>query len=195
MPLKILGYAGWKITNATLSSFAVLISYLLAYIQLMVSKLKRDHFVFSRNSCLGYTHILLHVMLDFSTFSVVLIDFSVPCLIGSRNSFSLRCHQSTLGQFHSPHLYHPMLPSPSSVPQSPLPCPWLFQPISCSGAIQHSPLGLPVICRATHTSVLMWKEKTVCAIKAKEVKLQQPSSYLYCCRNRAVPWPCSWVTP
>lgn len=119
MPLKILGYAGWKITNATLSSFAVLISYLLAYIQLMVSKLNRDHFVFGRNSCLGYTHILLHVMLDFSTFSVVLIDFSVPCLIGSRNSFSLRCHQSSSqSPFISPNaaITIPCPSVPSSLP-------------------------------------------------------------------------------
>lgn len=167
MPLKILGYAGWKIRNATLSSFVVLISYLLAYIQWMVSKLNGDHDGFGRNS-LGYPHILPHVMLDISTFSVVLIDFSGPCLIGSRNSFSVS--QSTLGQFHSPHLYHPTLPSPSPDPQSPGPCPWLLQPISsCSRAIQHSPLGLPVTSARPHTPQC-WCEgrKTVWTTKAKE---------------------------
>lgn len=159
MPVKILGYAGWKITNATLSSFVVLISYFLAYIQLMVSKLNRDHDGFGRNSYLGYPHIFPHVKLDVSTFSVVLIDFSGPRLIGSRNSFSLRCLTEHIGA---------VLQSPSLSPL--LPCPWLLQPISsCSRAIQHSPLGLPVTSARPHTAQC-WCEgrKTVCTTKAKE---------------------------
>lgn len=92
--------------NATLSSFAVLISYLLAYLQFFVFKLKRDY-VFGRNSCLGYPCILPHVLLSVSTFSVVVIDFSGPCLIRSRNSFSSRCLVEQVGAAVSqPHLYY-----------------------------------------------------------------------------------------
>lgn len=53
--------------------------------------------MFGRNSCLGCLCILSHVLLGVSTFSVVVIDFSGPCLIRSRNSFSLRCLAEQVG--------------------------------------------------------------------------------------------------
>lgn len=74
-----------KNKNATLSSFAVLISYLLACLQLLVFKLNRNYDVFGRSSALGYPCILPHVLLGVSTFSVVAKDFSEPCLIRSEN--------------------------------------------------------------------------------------------------------------
>lgn len=160
MPLKILGHAGWKITNATLSPFAVLISYLLTYIQLMVSKLNRDHDVIGRNFCLGYPHILPYVMLDISTFSVVLTDFSEPYLIGSKNSFSLRClpeHTGVLLQF-------PFI-SPNAAITIHCPSGPSFLPLAVPAhlLLQQSHSAQPTgpathICKATHASVLMWRE-------------------------------------
>lgn len=95
-----------KNKNATLSSLAVLLSYLLALLQIFVFKLKRDY-VFGRNSCLGYPCILSHVLLSVSTFTVLVIDFSGPCLIRSRNLFSSRCLAEQVGTAVSqPHLYY-----------------------------------------------------------------------------------------
>lgn len=88
----------------------------------MVSKLNRDQDVFGRNSCLGYHHILPHVMLDVSAFSVVVIDFSGPCLIGSRNSFSLRCLAEHIGAV-------PQSPFVSSNAAITIPCPSVPSPL------------------------------------------------------------------
>ena len=153
-----------KNKNTTLSSFAVLISYLLAYLQLLLFKLNRDYDVFGRNSCLGYPCILPHVLLSVSTFPVVATDFSGPRLIRSRNSFSLRYLAQQVGAAVS----QPPFISPNAaitilhLSRSPLPCPWLFKPISsCRRAIPHGWLGLPVRSARPHASVpaLMWGKK------------------------------------
>lgn len=147
-----------KNKNATLSSFAMLMSYLLACLQLLVFKLNRYYDVFGRNSHLGYACILPHIQLGVSTFSVVAVSFSGPRLIRSGNSFSLSCLAEQVGTTVS---QPPFLPCNAAIIiLSPLP--QLFKPTSsCRRTIQWSWLGLPVTSAGSHASmpVLMQEKK------------------------------------
>lgn len=153
-----------KNINAIVSSFTVLLSYLLACLQLLLFKLNRDYDAFSRNSCLGYACILPHVLLGVSTFSVVAIDSSGPCLIRSGNSFSLKSLAEWVGAAVS---------QPSFAAITILsPLPQLFKAISsCRRAIQCG--CLPVISKAMclSASANPREEKQFLHLRPKKVKL------------------------
>lgn len=152
----------------TLSSFTLLISYLLACLQLLVFKLNRDYDVFSRNSCLGYPCILPHVLLDVSTFSVEAKDFSGPCLNRSGNSFNLRCLAEQAGAAVSLPPFIITQCCPPSVPFSlapgcSSPSPPVVEPFSVADWVcQSGQQGHIPQCQCWHEG-----RKTVCTTEEK----------------------------
>lgn len=100
----------------------------------------------------------------------MLIDFSGPHLIGSRNSCSLRCLTEHTGA---------VLQSPFLSPNAAITIPWPSVPSSLSLAVpahlllQQSHSAQPTgpashICKATHPQCWCEGRKTVCTTKAKE---------------------------
>lgn len=181
-----------KITNATLSSFAVLISHLLAYIHLMASKLNRSQ----RSQCV------------WQKFLLGIASCPSPCNAGCfyllscgyrffwamfnwikefiQLEMSCRAHW---GSFTVPIYiiqcchHHPLSLSPlslalgSSSPSPPAAEPFSTAHWACQSHLQgHTRLRADVK-----------GEKQFVQLRPKKVELQQPSSHLYCCRSRAVP--------